>query len=104
MRHILLVLLLSILINASCKKASNSLIPNGTYKGTFQRQTSTGGQISNVTINFSANTWTGESEIAKYPALCNGTYSANGNDSISFGNNCPWTAEFDWSLILAETY
>ncbi len=44
-----------------------------TYVGTFQRLTSGGGQISNVTIIFSANTWTGQSEFSKYPALCHGT-------------------------------
>ena len=104
MRPILIILILTIFISASCKKADNSLIPNGTYKGTFQRKTSSGGQISNVTIVFSANTWTGQSEFAKYPALCHGTYLENGIDSIHFENNCPWTAEFDWSLILSQRY
>ena len=105
MRQITFILFLTILISVSCKKTSiNSPIPNGIYKGTFQRQTSTGGQISNVTITFSANAWTGQSEFAKYPALCHGTYLENGVDSISFENNCPWTAEFDWSLILSQNY
>jgi hypothetical protein len=82
----------------------NLLIPNGIYKGTFQRRTSNGGQISNVTISFSANTWTGQSEFAEYPALCHGTYLENGIDSMRFENNCPWTAEFDWTLILSRSY
>ncbi len=89
----------------SCKKTtSDLLIPEGTYVGTFQRQTSTGGQVSNVTITFSANSWTGKSQFVKYPALCHGTYNAKGADSITFENACPWTAEFDWTLILSQDY
>ena len=107
MRHILFILsffLLSFFI-ISCKKIeTNFLIPDGTYIGTFQRQTSSGGPISSVTITFSGNSWTGQSQFAKYPALCNGTYNAKGADSINFENACPWTAEFDWTLILSHDY
>jgi len=108
MRHILFILSFFFFLTictVSCKKSqTNFLIPNGTYAGTFQRQTSSGGQISNVTITFSGNSWTGQSEFAKYPALCHGTYNAKGADSINFENACPWTAEFDWTLILANDY
>lgn len=105
MQRLLFILLLTTFINASCKKTNiPSQIPNGTYQGTFQRQTSGGGQISNVTITFLDNNWTGQSEFAKYPALCSGTYLQTGIDSIGFENNCPWTAEFDWSLILSQRY
>ncbi len=82
----------------------NFLINKGRYVGTFQRNTSTAGQISNVTITFSANNWTGQSQYAKYLALCHGTYIAKGTNSISFENACPWTAEFDWTLILSQDY
>ena len=99
------VLFLVILYFSSCKKNnSNFFIPEGTYIGTFQRNTSTAGQISNVTITFSANNWSGQSQYAKYPALCHGTYTPKGNDSINFVNACPWTAEFDWTLILSQDY
>ncbi|MES2774582.1 MAG: hypothetical protein V4722_10375 [Bacteroidota bacterium] len=57
-----------------------------------------------MTITFSANSWTGQSQFAKYPALCQGTYNPKGTDSISFENGCAWTAEFDWSLILMGDY
>lgn len=68
---------------------------NGEYVGIFER----GGNNSNVELTFNNGNWTGESEIVKFPALCNGTYSKSGN-VISFENSCPWTAEFDWTLIL----
>ena len=105
MRQTLSTLLCLTIFAASCTKAdSNLLIPEGTYSGTFQRQTSSGGQISNVTIIFSANNWSGQSQFEKYPALCRGTYKANGIDSISFENACPWTTDFDGRLILSKDY
>ncbi|TWO29786.1 hypothetical protein E1J38_014870 [Seonamhaeicola sediminis] len=68
---------------------------NGEYVGIFER----GGNNSNVELTFNNGNWSGESEIIKFPALCNGTYSNSGN-VITFENACPWTAEFDWTLIL----
>ena len=105
MRHIPTILFCLSIFAVSCNKTlSNNLIPEGTYVGTFQRITSTGGEISNVTITFSANNWTGQSQFAKYPALCRGTYKLNSADKITFENACPWTAEFDWTLILSQDY
>tara|TARA_R110002124_G_scaffold214111_3_gene380152 strand:- start:66 stop:443 length:378 start_codon:yes stop_codon:yes gene_type:complete len=68
---------------------------NGEYVGIFER----GGNNSSVELTFNNGNWSGESEIVKFPALCNGTYSNSGN-VITFENACPWTAEFDWTLIL----
>lgn len=105
MRYFFFILFCLTLPFISCKKTnSDFIIPNGTYSGTFQRLTNAGGQISNVTISFSGNTWTGQSQYAKYPALCHGTYRGKGTDSLIFENACPWTAEFDWSLILSGNY
>ncbi len=61
-------------------------------------------KLSNVTITFSENNWTGQSEFPKYPALCQGTYIANGAGNVTFENPCSWTAEFDWTLILSQEY
>jgi hypothetical protein len=105
MRHILSVLFCLTIFAVSCKKTnSDFVIQEGTYIGTFQRLTSSGGQMSKVTIIFSANTWTGQSQFAKYPALCRGTYNVNDANNITFENACPWTAEFDWTLILSQDY
>ncbi len=105
MRYIFSAILCFIIFSISCKKTNTTAsIADGTYTGTFQRLTSTGGQISNVTITFSANNWTGQSEFAKYPALCKGSYTTDSNGNITFENSCPWTAEFDWTLILSRDY
>lgn len=105
MRHIFSALLCLTLFAVSCKKTNpDFVIPDGTYVGTFQRVTTVGGQLSNVTITFSVNNWTGQSEFAKYPALCHGTYKVSGGDDVTFENACPWTAEFDWTLILSQDY
>jgi hypothetical protein len=105
MRHLFLTLLVFTLLTLSCKKTKTEFfIPEGTYTGTFQRLTSAGGPIANVTITFSENNWAGQGQYTKYPALCNGTYSAKGTDSIHFENACAWTAEFDGTLILAQDY
>ena len=105
MRHICWALFSLALSAFSCKKTTpDFVIPEGNYIGTFQRSNSGGGQISNVSITFSANNWTGQSQYEKYPALCHGTYKASGSDNITFENACPWTAEFDGTLILSKEY
>ena len=109
MKQILFAILTLTILISSCKKnnADNDnalIIKNGTYIGTFQRQVSGSGLISNVTITFNRSDWTGQSQYAKYPALCRGTYKIDGADQITFENSCPWTAEFDWTLILSGEY
>ena len=72
---------------------------DGEYIGIFERN----GNTSNVELNFNRGTFSGESEIIKFPAICNGNYSFFDN-SIEFENLCAWTAEFDWSLIISGSW
>jgi hypothetical protein len=72
---------------------------DGNYIGVFERA----GNTSDVELSFNIGTWTGESVTEKFPALCNGNYSISGN-VITFENACPWTAEFDWTLILSDDW
>lgn len=72
---------------------------NGAYIGIFERE----GVTSNVKLNLDNGSFTGESETVKFPAICKGSYSIT-NNSIVFVNECPWTAEFDWSLILSQEW
>lgn len=104
MKYIMLLVFYTIII-AACEKtnmASSAFSP-GTYVGTFQRQVLPESPVAAVTLRFSGNTWSGEANMIKYPALCNGTFKQSGN-KISFDNECPWTAEFDWTLILSGNY
>jgi hypothetical protein len=101
-----IVLILGLIFLFSCDKEEqiSRKIPDGNYTSTFKREFvwfDCG--IANITMTFSSNKWTGESERVKYPALCKGTYKIIG-DTIIFENECGWTAEFDWSLILAGKY
>ena len=91
---------------SSCEKpvTGQKAIPDGTYFGTFQRTWESGeGQKANISITFSSGKWSGQSDIEHYPALCRGTYEA-GNGKLVFSNECIWTADFDWSLILSGEY
>lgn len=78
----------------------NTEFPLSTYKGQFVRSNPYAKYApSNVTLTFTADRFSGESDMIKYPAICNGTYKIIGQE-IEFANDCAWTAEFDWSYIL----
>jgi hypothetical protein len=104
MKKLIFIFLIVIISITSCDKSHNDKIPDGVYTGTFQRQLAFGGgDTANVTLTFSSNTWTGQSDITKYPALCHGTYSID-KQKIIFTNDCSWTDEFDGTLILGGEY
>ncbi|QLG45270.1 hypothetical protein [Costertonia aggregata] len=72
----------------------------GAYFGTFER----GSSVSNVELILNKGVYTGESETAKFPAICNrGEYSISSNQ-IVFTDTCIWTADFDWTLILGGSW
>ncbi len=72
---------------------------SGTYSGTFERN----GESTPIQITFNNGSFNGQSSIEKFPAICSGIYTSNG-DQITFTNNCIWTADFDWTLILSEEW
>ncbi|HMQ61904.1 MAG TPA: hypothetical protein PKE06_14625 [Flavilitoribacter sp.] len=86
---------------SGCNKTTETVAPvlEGQYTGTFERN----GTIAPVELNLNDQDFTGSSETDKFPAICSGHYTATG-DSISFENTCIWTAEFDWTLILSESW
>lgn len=71
----------------------------GQYIGVFERN----GTLVNVELNFENGTYNGNSEINRFPAICSGSYEVYENN-ISFQNECIWTADFDWTLILGEEW
>ncbi len=97
----ILVLLGLIIAIVGCNKDDDNIKDNinGDYVGFFERN----GNTSNVKLTFNNGTFNGQSEIEKFPALCNGTYTIS-ESKITFSNDCPWTAEFDWSLILSDKW
>jgi len=104
---ILNILIPMLIIGISgCEKSAKNpeQIPDGSYFGTFQRNpASGGGQKANIQITFSKGRWTGQSDIVNYPVIGYGTYKTQGN-KLSFDNECAFTANFDWSLILSGEY
>jgi hypothetical protein len=87
-----------------CESEGDIRLPLGEYRGYFTRSTvDEDGTPSEVTLLFTENTFQGSSHTQKYPAICQGTYSIDG-DKITFKNSCPWTADFDWTLILGGDY
>ncbi|NOU59655.1 hypothetical protein [Marinifilum caeruleilacunae] len=102
---ILLVTLgLLFLIGCEEEEQIESIIPDGTYIGTFQRELVwRDSDTANITITFSENSWNGTSDMLKYPGLQKGSYSIKG-DSIVFTNGGFWTAEFDHTLLLEGKY
>ena len=90
-----------ILITLACNNDDENFQSkvNGEYIGVFERN----GNVSNVELIFNEGNYSGESDTVKFPAICNGNYSVSSN-SILFQNECVWTAEFDWSLILSDQW
>ena len=100
------IIFLGLLLILSCDKGDIKLVGSleGTYKGIFFRSSpEVKYQTSNVILVFDAHKFEGSGNITKYPAICHGTYTLIGQE-IEFTNLCPWTAEFDWSLILSGKF
>lgn len=106
MRNIfLLSLILCTLISCTKDKDETNKYPlNGTYSGTFKRYNQPEDKTAAVSLAFNKNTWTGNSNFAKYPALNQGTYTMNDVDALIFKNTSAWTADFDWTFILEGMY
>jgi hypothetical protein len=100
-RTILSVLIFCLFISCEYNEINkNTFFPLGTYKGQFSRSSPyIKYSPANVTLTFTKDGFSGESERIKYPAICHGTYTVTGNE-IEFTDNCAWTDEFDWSYIL----
>ena len=72
---------------------------SGYYKGIFERN----GKTANVELTLDNDTFSGHSDTDGFPAICDGVIWAS-DSTISFGNACIWTADFDWTLILNESW
>jgi hypothetical protein len=103
---VLFLLLATALI--SCETDENllngPLVP-GTYNGIFYRTEdgATSYVLNQVSLELTSDRFSGASSASRYPAICHGTYSVSGT-KIKFADECFWTTEFDWSLILSGEY
>ena len=76
----------------------------GEYSGIYFRSSPNARyQAAQVNVVFEESTFNGSSSISRYPAICRGAYTISGN-TIDFINVCVWTADFDWSYILAGEF
>lgn len=101
-------MLLSVFWILSLSCANNDpeelIITPGIYKGQFIRSSPYSKYSpSNVSIEFTSEKFSGVSDREKIPAICSGTYSIKGKE-INFKNECFFTADFDWTLILNGDY
>ena len=98
-RIILIGLLIALFACDSDDKSQLNFNINGLYIGIFERD----GYTSNVELEFANGTFSGASEVINFPAICNGTYLIS-NNTVEFENQCVFTSDFDWSLILWENW
>ena len=68
----------------------------GHYEGTFERD----GMTARVNLILENGQFSGSSDGDRFPAICNGAYNPR-NGHLVFTDSCAWTADFDWTLILA---
>lgn len=107
-RILFLLTLVCITMSMTCREEippKALKLEDGTYTGTFRRFSATDTQVAQVSLVINGNSWTGSSSIDRYPALCSGTFTHDTiNYLIDFQNDCMWTADFDWTLILKGTF
>lgn len=104
MKKVLFIITLIALMTSCDKNEDENIVLDGTYAGTFQRQTGAPADTAvTVQLTFTGQQFNGAGDWSAYPAICHGTYQLQG-DSIRFDNGCVFTADFDWTLILGGKY
>ncbi|WP_075350594.1 hypothetical protein [Algoriphagus marinus] len=99
-------LLIFLLIFWSCKSEEPQVLTNieGAYIGQFYLAVPNSDFVSSdITLTLENGRFSGTSSRSKYPAICRGTYEIIG-DEIIFTDECIWTAEFNWGLILSGNF
>lgn len=98
MKRILLFVVLTIGI-ISCDPKDDLPDLNGSYAGSYSR----GDSVTSITLSIDDYRFEGGSEAARFPAICRGAVGWD-EYTIQFDDECVWTADFDWTLILSGTY
>jgi hypothetical protein len=98
-------LLIGFTVLFSCSDKENSQQPlAGDYVGTFYRTRDNVKVLeSAITLVFNNGEFSGGGANHQSPAVCRGTYSLGVNE-VDFANQCFFTANFDWTLILSGKF
>ncbi len=104
MKPIILLLFASLILSCEKENSQTVEIKEGTYSGEFWRECENcSDEISQITLIFSEGNFSGSSDKMYYPAIGYGNYEVQG-DTVIFNNSSFWTANFDWSFILSESF
>ena len=89
---------------ASCTDNENTPTLAGEYSATFYRTRDNIKVLqAPVTLSFKGGAFSGGGSDPQAPAVCHGKYSQT-DDEINFFNECFFTANFDWTLILSGKF
>ena len=103
-----LIGIISVWVLLSCN-ANTDPMPTlqGTYVGNFQRDNN---RTHQVELTFTGNRYSGKvapSERVNYdataPVICRGSFVID-QQTIDFQDECVYTANFDWTLILSQRW
>jgi len=104
MKSLYLILFVAIIWSCDSEESPRLTNIDGSYAGQFYVAVPNADFVSSeVTLIFDNGRFTGTSSKVKYPAICRGTYEIV-DDKIIFNDECIWTAEFNWGLILSGKY
>ncbi|WP_131538923.1 hypothetical protein [Pedobacter nototheniae] len=97
--------LITLCILLGCKKDKTVKQPfiTGKYVGTFNYTVAGKTEVAPAQVIFGPTNYTSIGQPNKKPAGGSGTYTFN-TDSFLFTDTHPWTADFDWGLILKGNF
>lgn len=97
---LLLIMFCILCVSCESDELGEPAALEGTFTGVFIRSSPDAKyQPADVVLNLQGNQFLGSSNIARYPAICQGTFEV-GTGKIRFADGCVWTADFDWTYIL----
>ena len=99
--HLSTICIIALLL-FSCKK-DQLQIEEGSYKGTFTVTYNSGTHSGETILELKNGRFSSTGNSNKIPAAASGSYTIDKN-TITFNDENPHTAEFDWGLILDGQY
>jgi len=100
MRNLLYLFILSLCF-LSCKKDNSTQQLSGDYSGTFR--TLAQGKLM-LTQAFDVSLTEDRFKVTKGFKMGSGSYQIGSNNQAVFQDENPWTADFNWNLLLSGNY